>query len=215
MTTINIDDGSAITINIPCGDGGEEPDPVTEPYLPYAVNGLVCAAVQPELLTSSQTMAGPLLVAARAYLPPRISLAHVGIAVTTPAVGTPATECRLAVYHGGVGEKLGQTENKPTLYTRSGWRFANLETPIPAADTGRIVWLVATVPNFSQAGPSLACTPDLASATLLNAWGYRAVEVGGATTLPPMFDNDAPDVDFTMITRVCGLTAGPGGIAQP
>lgn len=75
-------------------------------------------------------------------------------------VATLQGESRLTVYDAGTGGLLGERADKATLYTRTGWRWAQLEQSVPAVEGDRFIWLVAQIltltgselPQFLTAG---------------------------------------------------------------
>ncbi|MEU4331400.1 hypothetical protein [Nonomuraea dietziae] len=192
-------DGCAeqVTINVNCTCKPTQP-PAPQPRLTEAsLYGFATCTVLPQYCTFKVTPTpGPYLMGATAILPAGVSLASIGVAVLEPGVGEMSHESRVAVYVGGVAEKAGQSLHLPELFTGgTGWRWANLDKPVMAAEEDRPVWLVAQVPSFTTHMPTFLSCAATTGFGFVNGLRPRNVLVQGAAQLPQIFEADA--VPFT------------------
>ncbi|MBG0818440.1 hypothetical protein [Planomonospora sp. ID82291] len=220
MTNIAINqtcgDGNSaepVTVTVSCTCTPGTPGPATDRLAEAALHGFAAATVLPQYCDRAVKHTGPLVIGATAILPAGASIAAVGVAVAAPGDGETGTDSRVAVYIGGIAEKAGQSLHKATLYTAAGWRWANLEQPVTAADDDRIVWLVAQVPNFTGTPPSILAAGQPGEPGMLNGLRYRSVIVNGLEELPLIFDGDA--IPFSGRLEVPALAASSVPVSQP
>ncbi|GAA2691841.1 hypothetical protein [Nonomuraea recticatena] len=211
-------DGCAdqVTINVNCTCKPPSPGPASSRLAEASLYGYAASTgLPPHATYKLHYPTGPFLLGATAILPAGVSLASIGIGVLESGEGEMTGLSRLAVYIGGVAEKAGQTEHLPNLFAAgtTGWRWANLEAPVPAADADREVWLVAQVPSFATRMPTFLSSAPHIVPGFVNGLRARSVMVQGLSQLPPIFDGDA--VQFTPRSEIPLMAGLSTPIAQP
>jgi hypothetical protein len=202
-----------VTINVNCTCNPQPPAPSQPRLNEAALHGFDMATVLPHYCNHMTTYSGPLLVGTTAILPAGTPLAAVGVAVAAPGEGDAGQDSRFGVYIGGIAELAARTPHKANLFTSDGWRWANLERPIAAAEVDRIVWLVAQVPHFLTAGPSFLSIRQVHGTNMVGGLRRRSVIVQGYKELPPIFDGDAVPMSDQMSVPAMAGSSTP--VAQP
>ncbi|MEV4296082.1 hypothetical protein [Microbispora rosea] len=125
-----------ITVKVGCVG---EPDPDPELLRRDDLYGFACATPCPS--TATVAPATPTTrSSARPPYSPQASSSHRSVSNSTARPGQPARrKIPPAIY----SSLLGKTADKPTLYTKSGWRWAQLEQSVPVAQDDRFIWLFA------------------------------------------------------------------------